>query len=94
MIEEVTLPMETRLLCHPFLPLENDLLHALFLRERHQSVQMIRHQQPQMHEPVMPLMSERNGIKDCTRHRLLTKRVLAPFLTADRDEEDRPIGCP
>ncbi len=94
MIKEIPLPPDTCALGDVFLPTCNDLRVIPILRKGNQGMQMIGHQQPEMHMPVATFLPEIQRLPDDGGDRIMTKLVFSARRAVNRDKENSSIPDP
>jgi hypothetical protein len=87
-IEEISLPKNPEFASGEFLPLSDDARHLLVAGKGCQGVQMIGHQQDQVHPPIPAPLSKTNRFEQRRRQLGVTELVLTAWLTTDCQKEN------
>ena len=96
MIKIITLPSDAAMPGRMAFPSPDEIHHAISRvpPKRDQGVQMVGHDQGQLHPPTPFLLVKCHRIKQLARHRRIRQRSFAAFFAVDRDEKCRVIGNP
>ena len=94
MIKEIALPENVGRFGDNFFPIGDYFSRVSVLRKRNQRVQMIRHQQPEMHIPVPAFLAEFDRLPDDAGNLIDAQLVNMPGRTADGDKENGAIAYP
>ena len=94
MIKKIALLLNAYIMSGVMLPLGERILQARHRREAHQCMEVIWHEQEQMHPPIAVLFTEHERIMHPSSGLRLAKLILATRLGANSDEVDRAILDP
>ncbi len=96
MIKIITLPSDAAMPGRMAFPSPDEIHHAIsrIPPKRDQGVQMVGHDQGQLHPPTAFLVVKFHRIKQLTHHLRIRQRGLTAFFAVDRDEKCRVIRNP
>ncbi len=94
MVKIVSLPTNPCLTSNEFLGLCDQMLHFMIAGKCNQRVQVVRHQQKQMHMPFVTRMTKAESICHHGRNGFMTQLIFPTLCAIDRNEKDRVFPNP